>query len=144
LDAHPESAREKNRDDNCRYPLHSAISNRHTWNGGIECLFLAAPEVLLTQDPVSKLYPFQLAAVPVRDSSADLETIYMLLRSHPDVLTLMDCLHTRRQEENLVFTQKTMKVFNPFQCPDVRDVLLGILAAISIGSAAGMVFGGYL
>ena len=59
LDAHPEAARETNRNHDCRYPLHSAISNRHTWDDDIECLSHAAPEVLPTQGPVSKLILLQ-------------------------------------------------------------------------------------
>ena len=145
LGAYPEAAREPNHHDNHRCPLHSAVCNRHTWDGGVECLFRAAPEVVLKLDPVTKLYPFQLAAIPIRDNKVDLDTIYMLLRSHPDVLTLMDCLHTNRVNDSSHFIQKTRRSMCPFLCYrpfGMDNLLLGILTAISIGSLSGMIFGG--
>ena len=145
LDAYPEAAREPNHRDDHRYPLHSAVSNRHTWDGGVECLFRAAPEVVMVLDPVTKLYPFQLAAVPIRDSNVDLNTVYMLLRSHPDVLTLMECVHTNRVEETPLFIKKTRrsKILDSLHSPfGTNDLLVGILAAMLIGSLSGIVFGG--
>jgi len=145
LTTYPEAASVSNQNDHGRYPLHSAISNRHTWNGGVECLFRAAPEVVLMRDPVTKLFPFQLAAVPIRDSKVDLETVYMLLRSQPDVLTLMDCFQARQTEkeiqpEGLLLLPTAMKRTLVLS-HGMYDLLLGFLTAISIGSLSGMVFG---
>lgn len=44
--------------------------------------------VLLKQDPETKLFPFQLASIPVRDTEVELDTIFHLLRRQPDVLRL--------------------------------------------------------
>ncbi|KAG7374443.1 hypothetical protein IV203_013538 [Nitzschia inconspicua] len=74
-----------------RYPLMTALRNRHTWSGGVEDLVGAAPGVLLKRDPVTNLYPFQLAATPFGSSTTvDLDTIYRLLRTQPEVVYLME------------------------------------------------------
>ena len=70
-----------------RYPLHTALSNRHCWTGGIRELLLAAPDVLTIRDPITKLYPFQLAAVPVGETTVELDTVYMLLRCQPTLIS---------------------------------------------------------
>lgn len=72
----------------CRLPLVIALSNLHTWSGGIADLVAAAPSVLLRRDPVTKLYPFQIAATS--STNADLDTIYNLLRIQPEVMNLLD------------------------------------------------------
>ena len=66
-----------------RYPLHTALANRHHWGGGIKELFQNAPFAASLVDPVTGVYPFQLAAVPVRDTAIDLDSVYQLLRVHP-------------------------------------------------------------
>jgi len=72
-----------------RYPLHVALANRHTWAGGVQDLFQAAPELLSVRDPVTQLLPFQLAAVPVRNNlTVDITTIWELLRHQPEQLSL--------------------------------------------------------
>ena len=106
LKIHPEMAKETLPCNHNRYPLHIALSNRHIWSGGIKQIVQAAPEgkstnkqkyglgsltnipllVILKPDPVTKLYPFQLASIPVRETTVDLDTIFHLLRSQPDVL----------------------------------------------------------
>ena len=91
LERCPRIASERLGTDQDRYPLHSALINRHTWFGGIKELFFAAPSVLLEADPVTKLYPFQLAAIPIRDTQVDLDTIFHLLREQPAVLSRFDC-----------------------------------------------------
>ncbi|CAJ1934507.1 unnamed protein product [Cylindrotheca closterium] len=83
LEAHPKGAYEQILN---RYPLHVALSNGHCWSEGVSDLFRAAPEVLSRPDPVTKLYPFQLAAIPSGDTSPDLDTVFCLLRSRPDLL----------------------------------------------------------
>ncbi|CAJ1934505.1 unnamed protein product [Cylindrotheca closterium] len=85
LEAHPKGAYEQETQSN-RYPLHLALSNRHCWSEGVSDLMRAAPEVLLLPDPVTKLFPFQLAAIPVGDTCVDLDTVFRLLRSQPNVL----------------------------------------------------------
>ena len=59
----------------------------HTWQGGVQELFLAAPEVLSMVDPITKLYPFQLAAIPVQENLLiDVGTIVDLIRQRPELL----------------------------------------------------------
>eukprot|EP00980_Cylindrotheca_fusiformis_P027502 scaffold20791_cov137-Cylindrotheca_fusiformis.AAC.1 len=86
LDAYPNAATKKLPLNGGRHPLHIALTNRHTWTGGVRELLQAAPEVLFIPDPVTKLFPFQLASIRVRDTEVDLGTIYNLLRRQPDVL----------------------------------------------------------
>jgi hypothetical protein len=124
--------------DHGRYPLHSAIANRHSWSGGVQELFLAAPHVLLVQDPWTKLYPFQLAAIPVRDTVVELDTIYHLLRARPDVLTFIDIAPGQ--------SEITMKAMLP-QGPRLDTfighcdgILIGAASAILVGSAAALMF----
>jgi hypothetical protein len=87
LEKCPDAAIEPLATDNGRYPLHISLLNRHTWDGGVKKVFYAAPSVLLVTDPVTNLYPFQLAAIPVRDTPVDLDTIFHLLRQEPAVLS---------------------------------------------------------
>jgi hypothetical protein len=44
LKLNPNAANEKLRSNHNRYPLHIALTNRHTWSGGIQFLLHAAPE----------------------------------------------------------------------------------------------------
>ncbi|CAB9501874.1 expressed unknown protein [Seminavis robusta] len=82
-----------------RYPLHIALANRHTWKGGVQELFLAAPRVVAIKDPVTQLYPFQLAAIPIRENLAvDAGTIVELLRQRPDLIALC-CAESRAAAE---------------------------------------------
>jgi hypothetical protein len=77
--------------ENYRYPLMVALHNRHMWTSGVEDLVCSAPAVLLLRDPLTKLYPFQLAAIPSGDTAnVDLGTIYELLRAQPQVMNLLD------------------------------------------------------
>ena len=66
--------------------LHRGAANGHTWYGGLQSLFLADPEAAIVPDARTKLLPFMLAAIPVGQSQASLETIYHLLRCHPHLL----------------------------------------------------------
>ncbi|MGK3736181.1 MAG: hypothetical protein ACI8RD_007153, partial [Bacillariaceae sp.] len=100
LQAYPVGARERIYSDHNRYPLHSAIANGHTWSRGVQDIFLAAPEIVLIRDPSTKLFPFQLSAVPIldgNDNGVDLETVYKLLRSRPDVINY--CLQLQRTKK---------------------------------------------
>jgi hypothetical protein len=137
LDAHPGAAKERILANHDRYPLHAALVNRHIWDGGIQDLFHAAPEILLVADPLTKLFPFQLAAIPVRDTKVELDTIYHLLRSQPDVLGSFD-FHKREDPEEAAYVSTTQP---SERCPTiVQDTLLGTITAIFIGSVAGVVF----
>ena len=62
-----------------QYPIHVALNQRKTWNGGLHRLFLAAPGLITVQDPISRIFPFQLAAF-------SLTTTFLLLTSRPDVI----------------------------------------------------------
>jgi hypothetical protein len=124
--------------DHGRYPLHSAIANRHSWSGGVQELFLAAPHVLLVQDPWTKLYPFQLAAIPVRDTVVELDTIYHLLRARPDILTFIDIapIHCETTTKAMLPQGRHLDHFR-VHCD---GVLVGAASAISIGSATALIF----
>jgi hypothetical protein len=69
-----------------RYPLHTALAGRHQWKTGVKELFEGAPEAISLPDPVTRVYPFQLASIPIRSTAVDLDTIYHLLRAQPAVL----------------------------------------------------------
>ena len=117
-----------------RYPLHSALANRHTWEGGVQDLFHAAPHVLTIPDPFTRLYPFQLAAIPVGDTIVDLDTIYHLLRAQPDVLRLFDCSFS-------ISAENRMQGRSVLPCPNIlHETLIGTLSAIMIGGLAGLFF----
>jgi hypothetical protein len=69
-----------------RYPLHTALACRHQFKTGVKELFEGAPEAISLPDPVTRVYPFQLASIPIRSTTVDLDTIYHLLRAQPAVL----------------------------------------------------------
>lgn len=147
LAAYPGAAREQIEVDNGRFPLHAALANRHTWSGGVDCLFHAAPELVFVPDPTTKLYPFQLAAVPVGDNLVELDTIYHLFRSQPDVLERMD-LDQREGPKPVApphlirsRTKNRPRILKIGACPHgLRDAMFGTLTAVLIGSVAGMLF----
>lgn len=155
LKVDPKAASVKN--DLGRYPLHSALANRHTWSGGVDCLFQASPRVLVLRDPVTKLYPFQLASAPMRldPEGVDLDTIYLLLRSQPDVLLHMDTNAQLQKEKRLEalaqhslptitlsrLSGKSGLSMDKYPQHLLKDTVVGTAAAICIGSLTGIVFG---
>jgi hypothetical protein len=101
-------------------------------------LLHASPEVLSVPDPFTKLYPFQVAAIPVGDTTVELDTIYHLLRSKPDVLGFFDF---EKQDEDIeIITEPTREASDRFPAY-IQDTLLCTLTAILIGSLGGVVFG---
>lgn len=104
LKAYPGSARERINSDHGRYPLHSAVANGHSWLQGVKDIFLAAPEVLIVRDPVTGLFPFQLAGIQVAEDKAcdidNLETVYQLLKARPDVIYYLQEAARRKKELN--------------------------------------------
>jgi hypothetical protein len=97
-----------------RYPLHTALTCRHQWlTGGVKELFEGAPEAISLPDPVTCLYPFQLAAIPIRETTVCLDTIYHLLRAQPAVLeqaqlpttTALGATKTRSYEETALLVE---------------------------------------
>lgn len=135
LQTYPQAATQ--RLDLGRFPLHSALANRHTWKGGVQELFYAAPRVLLVPDPLTKLYPFQLAAVPSGDSTVDLDTVYLLLRAQPDVLNVFDALPVAKQIAAV--TVETNKLASKTRPDAIHGALLGSMSAIMIGGAFGFI-----
>lgn len=84
-----------------QYPLLLAVSAGILWSDGVESLIQAFPVALTFRDPVTKLFPFALAALPKsttipesaitphRDKTClEVDTIYNTLRSDPSVLRL--------------------------------------------------------
>ena len=137
LGGYPGAAKQTIFDDHGRYPIHTALANRHTWAGGVQDLFHAAPEIVTTPDPYTKLYPFQLAAIPVRETEVDLDTIYCLLRSRPEVMKLFDVGKRGHQTETMKGSEnKRVDKYSSF----VFQSLLGTIAAIFIGGVVGAVF----
>ena len=90
LQRHPDAARVKFGN---RFPLHIAVSNGHQWDEGVRELFRAYPQAIGSPDPVSKLWPFQLAAIPVGESQASLDTVLELLLAEPNVLEFCSEYH---------------------------------------------------
>ena len=87
LEMHPHGARTFDPTEPAgRYPLHTALTCRHQWKTGVQELFEGAPEAISLPDPVTRVYPFQLASIPIRSTTVDLDTIYHLLRAQPTVL----------------------------------------------------------
>ena len=121
-----------------RFPLHSALANRHTWKGGVQELFYAAPRILLVPDPLTKLYPFQLAAVPSGDTTVELDTVYLLLRAQPDVLNLFDALPAKQMAS--VATVKATKLTSKARPDAIHDALLRTMLVIMIGGAFAFIF----
>lgn len=140
LQKYPEAASTRLACGSQRHPLHLAIANRHTWYGGVEELFLAAPEVLMMTDPVTKLHPFQLAAVPVGTTMVELDTIYMLLRSQPDVLK--DYSYTAvKISQPKPCGEMMNKSTAAERCPShLQGTMLGTMTAVLIGSVVGAAF----
>ncbi|CAB9508570.1 Ankyrin Repeat [Seminavis robusta] len=53
-------------------PLHIALSRgQRTWRTGVSSILLAAPQVILTLDSETQLFPFQLAAAAMASSSME-------------------------------------------------------------------------
>lgn len=67
-----------------RLPLTLALMSNKTWDDGLQHLIWAAPQALETRDPVTRMYPFQLAALYVDD----IDTVYRLVRSFPQNLAM--------------------------------------------------------
>ena len=96
LQLHPNAAKSsftRVHEEEGQLPLHVALRQGHTWKEGIHELWRAAPDVLAVTDPITDLYPFQLAALheePQDDyddeQETDLDTVFCLLRASPAVL----------------------------------------------------------
>ena len=71
-------------DSEGRLPLTLALMSNKRWDEGLQHLIWAAPQALETRDPVTRMYPFQLAAIYVED----IDTIYRLVRSLPQNLAM--------------------------------------------------------
>lgn len=71
------------KDANGCLPLHAALIHGHTWSsGGVKELLEQYPQAVNMRDNKYNLHPFQLAAA----FTADTETIYSLLITHPQLL----------------------------------------------------------
>ena len=103
---------------------------------------------MLIQDPVTHLFPFQLAAIPVRDTVVELDTVYELLRAQPDVLNLCNTSPRVKSQSPynssaILRTRERRATAGGFAggCPPFPDsALFGTVSAILIGSAAGFMF----
>lgn len=81
---------------------------------------------------MTKLFPFQLASIPVRDTKVDLDTIFHLLRRQPDVLGFFEFEERkkRKNESGMTFVWEARDVH--------RETLLAIVAAVFIGNMFGV------
>jgi hypothetical protein len=72
-------------DSDGRLPLHLALTRREfiDWKDGTESIFRSEPTALLTMDPLTKLYPFMLAAMHEQGHPT---TTFELLRADPSVI----------------------------------------------------------
>jgi len=71
-----------------RLPLHLALAQECSyylsWDEGIKSIFASEPRAVSARDPLTKLYPFMMAAVNDRGNPT---TTFELLRSDPAVIT---------------------------------------------------------
>ena len=73
--------------NNRRLPLHLAVESGRTLNNGVESILRAEPLALQTRDMETRLYPFQLAAIPTFGwDNSNIDTIYSLLFAAPNVI----------------------------------------------------------
>lgn len=111
------------------------------------------------RDPVTLLFPFQLAALPSGDTTTvDLDTIYNLLRAQPEVMRFFslerqdndddgDRSDTYDDETTLypvrADSNKKRKFYSSIEqrCPTfIQDAMIGTVTAALIGVAAGSIF----
>jgi hypothetical protein len=129
-----------------RYPLHTALTCRHQWMTGVKELFEGAPEAISLPDPVTSVYPFQLASIPIRSTAVDLDTIYHLLRSQPDVLEAMQPTTTAARgmkahshEDTALRLDYKKKAATWFAHPDLKS--LWVRKTLLYGSACALLGG---
>jgi hypothetical protein len=116
LHLHPEAARCMDPvEPNGRFPLHTALINKHEWYGGVNELYQQHPEAALALDPIENLYPFQLA-------SFDVDTAFHLLRKVPSAL-MNAAEHLNSSTDELVSTPDNQTVFHspPQRTPQQRE-----------------------
>ena len=63
-----------------RLPLHLAIASGKQWGNGVEAILHANPDALMMQDPLTRLFPFLLAA---ECQASETNTVFELLRTNP-------------------------------------------------------------
>ena len=116
LQAYPRASFVK--DSSGRLPLHLAIQNGIAWCDGIELLLEKHPDSISSIDPVTKLYPFMLAASLIdrkRDSyNESIDSIFRLLQANPSLvgigikesyqeIYLNQKVKKMREERNMIF-----------------------------------------
>lgn len=114
-----------------RYPIHTALSNRHQWDQGVKELFQASPQTLLVQDTITLLFPFQQAAVPVGDTKVDLDTVFQLLRQHPAVLGTH--LTSDSTGHSILLLEGTEYSTNEASKDDPPVCFCGLVATVALG-----------
>jgi ankyrin repeat protein len=72
-------------DSDDRLPLMMALKHGYTWQQGVRELYSLYPMAISMIDDDTSLFPFSLAA-----TSSDVETIYCLLREHPQMISGMN------------------------------------------------------
>ena len=89
LNRSPEGAMKVNKKG--RLPLHLALESGKTLDNGVEALVEAFPESVRMRDPVTLLYPFQMAAVKRNNSDevdlAITNAMFILLLEAPELVT---------------------------------------------------------
>ena len=60
-----------------RFPLHLALTSNKSWNDGIASIVAAYPEAVTSYDPITKLYPFMMAAVTPPPTTSTMYNIDM-------------------------------------------------------------------
>ena len=115
LEQYPEAASIPNKDG--RLPLHLAIECGRSWYNGVKILYRAAPDVIRSQDPLTGLYPFQLA---LTSKKCDLTTAYQLLHADPSLVG--SAIPTDEELVAGIRKRKRQSILNEERCKKKRRV----------------------
>jgi ankyrin repeat protein len=74
------------RNNDGRLPFHLACESGASWQESVQPLLSRVPNMVNEVDPVTKLFPFMLAAVNLDDKDSSVDVVYELLTRNPSHL----------------------------------------------------------
>jgi len=95
---YPESV--KIPDKRGRLPLTTALDKNRRWDQGVSTLLEAFPDALLVRDPVTRLFPFMIAAIEGKHA---IDTVFTLLQLSPCAIEVKN---TECDLDSLVYCSK--------------------------------------